>query len=176
MKTVLVSAVVALLVVLVAHFVLPANSLPQTAAKESVYDRVMRTGTIRCGYNTEPPFVVIDPNTRKVSGAGVDIVEEMGKLLGLKVEWAEQVGWDMMAAGLQNGRYDLACNGKWVLAHRLNGDDILTSTDLPGAAANHQSGSVIPLGSRGRWNAPWAPVGGMSPTPTIWRVTFYQYR
>ena len=66
-------------------------------------------------------------------------------------------------------------NGKWILAHRLNGDDILTSTDLTTAAADHQSGSVIPLGSRGRWNAPWAPVGGLSPAPTIWRVTFYQY-
>jgi len=76
------------------------------------------------------------------------------------------------AATIDRGYFS---NGKWVLAHRLNGDDILTSTDLPGAAANHQSGSVIPLGSRGRWNAPFAPVGGMSPTPTIWRVTFYQY-
>jgi hypothetical protein len=66
-------------------------------------------------------------------------------------------------------------NGKWILAHRLNGDDIMTSTDLTGAAANHQSGSVIPLGSRGRWNPPFAPAGGMSPTPTVWRVTFYQY-
>ena len=76
------------------------------------------------------------------------------------------------AATIDRGYFQ---NGKWILAHRLNGDDILTSTDLTAAAADHQSGSVIPLGSRGRWNAPWAPVGGMSPTPTFWRVTFYQY-
>jgi hypothetical protein len=62
-----------------------------------------------------------------------------------------------------------------VPAHRLSGDDLLTSGDLSGAAANHQSGSVIPLGSRGRWNIPWAPVGGISTTPTFWRVVFYQY-
>jgi len=66
-------------------------------------------------------------------------------------------------------------NGKWIVSHRLNGDDILTNTDLSGQAANHQSGSIIPLGSRGRWNIPWAPVGGMSPKPTFWRVIFYQY-
>ena len=66
-------------------------------------------------------------------------------------------------------------NGRWVPAHRLSGDDLLTSGDLSGAAANHQSGSVIPLGSRGRWNIPWAPVGGISTTPTFWRVVFYQY-
>jgi hypothetical protein len=66
-------------------------------------------------------------------------------------------------------------NGKWILSHRLNGDDIMLTYDLSGAAANHQSGTIVPLGSRGRWNIPWAPVGGMSSRPTIWRVTFYQY-
>jgi hypothetical protein len=66
-------------------------------------------------------------------------------------------------------------NGKWVLSHRLNGDDILTTDDLSGAAANHWSGTVVPLGSRGRWNAPFASAGGLSPAPTFWRVTFYQY-
>ena len=63
------------------------------------------------------------------------------------------------AATIDRGYFS---NGKWILAHRLNGDDILTSGDLSGAAANHQSGSVIPLGSRGRWNIPFAPPGGIS--------------
>jgi hypothetical protein len=76
------------------------------------------------------------------------------------------------AATIDRGYFN---NGKWILSHRLNGDDIMTTGDLSGAAAKHQSGSIIPLGSRGRWNVPFAPVGGMSPTPTIWRVTFYQY-
>jgi hypothetical protein len=76
------------------------------------------------------------------------------------------------AATIDRGYFQ---NGKWILAHRLNGDDILTTGDLTGAAARHQSGSVIPLGSRGRWNIPFAPLGGFSSTPTFWRVTFYQY-
>ena len=76
------------------------------------------------------------------------------------------------AATIDRGYFQ---NGKWVLAHRLSGDDILTTSDLTGAAARHQSGSVIPLGSRGRWNIPFAPPGGFSQTPTIWHVTFYQY-
>jgi hypothetical protein len=76
------------------------------------------------------------------------------------------------AATIDRGCFN---NGKWILSHRLNGDDIMTADDLSGAAANHQSGSVIPLGSRGRWNVPFAQAGGTSPTPTFWRVTFYQY-
>jgi hypothetical protein len=76
------------------------------------------------------------------------------------------------AATIDRGNFS---NGKWIIAHRLNGDDILTADDLSGAAANHQSGTVVPLGSRGRWNAPFAQAGGTSPAPTFWRVTFYQY-
>ena len=76
------------------------------------------------------------------------------------------------AATIDRGYFN---NGKWILSHRLNGDDILTTDDLSGAAANHQAGTVIPLGSRGRWNAPFAAAGGLSPAPTFWRVTFYQY-
>jgi hypothetical protein len=76
------------------------------------------------------------------------------------------------AATIDRGYFN---NGKWIMAHRLNGDDILTTGDLSGAAANHQSGTVIPLGSRGRWNVPFASPGGTSPAPTFWRVTFYQY-
>ncbi len=76
------------------------------------------------------------------------------------------------AATIDRGYFN---NGKWILSHRLNGDDILTAGDLSGAAANHQSGTVVPLGSRGRWNVPFASPGGTSPAPTFWRVTFYQY-
>ncbi len=88
---------------------------------QSVYDRVMRTGKIRCGYNTEPPMIEIDPNTGKVYGATVDIVERIGELLFLEIEWTEQVGWGDMGTGLQSNRYDLICNGKWVFGPQARG-------------------------------------------------------
>ena len=68
------------------------------------------------------------------------------------------------AATIDRGYFS---NGKWTLAHRLNGDDILTADDLSGAAANHQAGTVIPLGSRGRWNAPFAQAGRHVPRPNL---------
>ncbi len=100
-------------------FLIPATA--QAHDKESVYDRVMKSGKIRCGYNTEPPMLEIDPNTGKVYGATVDIVERIGKLLSLDIEWAEQVGWSEMTAGLHANRYDLICNGKWILAPQARG-------------------------------------------------------
>jgi hypothetical protein len=68
-------------------------------------------------------------------------------------------------------------NGKWVLAHRLNGDDIMgLGYDINGAAANHQSGTEVPLGSKSRLGEPPAPLNGITPVPTVWRVTFYNYK
>ncbi len=65
-------------------------------------------------------------------------------------------------------------NGKWIMAHRLNGDDLMgLGYDLSGAAANNQAGTQIPLG-RGR--GPAAPVDGIAAPPTIFRVRFYHYK
>jgi hypothetical protein len=66
-------------------------------------------------------------------------------------------------------------NGAWVLSHRYNGDDIMgRGYDISGAAANHLSGSQVPLGnSHGRGAA--APTDGAA-APVVFRVTFYQYR
>lgn len=44
------------------------------AEKESSYDRVMRTRTLRCGYGIFQPMIMKDPNTRKISGIFVDIM------------------------------------------------------------------------------------------------------
>jgi ABC-type amino acid transport substrate-binding protein len=97
-------------------------SFPASAKeKESTYDRVMRTGKIRCGYNIEPPMLEMDPNTGKMSGATVDIVERIAKLMSLEIEWTEQVGWSEMTTGFLAGRYDLVCNGKWVFAPQARG-------------------------------------------------------
>ncbi|MGE4350708.1 MAG: substrate-binding periplasmic protein [Bdellovibrionales bacterium] len=82
----------------------------QETAKESVYDRVMRTGTIRCGYFFVPPEFTVDPKTKKFSGIGYDITEAVGKKLNLHIEWVEEVGFAEMTTGLKTGRYDAVCS------------------------------------------------------------------
>lgn len=86
--------------------------------KESVYERVMRTGTIRCGYMLYPGQFEKDPNTGKISGLMVDILSEVGKGLGLTVEYTEEVGTVNMIPGLDAGRYDMICNGAWTNLQR----------------------------------------------------------
>jgi hypothetical protein len=68
-------------------------------------------------------------------------------------------------------------DGKWILVHRYNGDDIMgRGYDISAAAANHQSGTEIPLGyprdrSEGAGSSPAAEIA----SPVVFRVTFYQY-
>jgi len=83
------------------------------AEKESTYDRVMRTGIIRCGYVPYPPAVMKDPNTGAFSGILVDVMGEVGHLLSLDVEWTEELGWATTVEALKSGRVDAICVGFW---------------------------------------------------------------
>ena len=83
-----------------------------------VYDRVISSGTLKCGYIIYPPAVNKDPNTGKLSGVFYDLVNKMGENLKLKVEWTEEVGWGNMIEGLQAGRYDAVCTSIWANSAR----------------------------------------------------------
>ncbi|MBN2415420.1 transporter substrate-binding domain-containing protein [bacterium] len=87
---------------------------PQTQGqKESLYARVLRTGEIRCSYASYPPYCIKDPNTGAMSGIFVDVLEEIGKKLELKINWVEEVGWGTIFEGLESDRYDLFGAGLW---------------------------------------------------------------
>lgn len=81
--------------------------------------RVIDSGVLRCGYATSPPVLVKDPNTGKLSGSDVEIVDAIGAKLGLKVEWTEEVGWGNFIEGLRSGRYDMMCGSLWPDAARI---------------------------------------------------------
>lgn len=88
------------------------------AAEESAYERVMRTGTIRCGYMTGEPYFMKDPATGALSGIWYDYVEEMGKALGFKIDWAEETGLGDVPVALDAGRIDAFCVGLWISPER----------------------------------------------------------
>ncbi|HOO50986.1 MAG TPA: hypothetical protein PLK94_06835, partial [Alphaproteobacteria bacterium] len=79
------------------------SALPVVAAenaKETAYERVIRTGTLRCGYLTYPPLLMKDLKTGEMSGVAHDIMTEIGKRLSLDIEWTEEVGTDVMLQGI----------------------------------------------------------------------------
>ncbi len=59
-----------------------------------------------------------DPNTGKLSGIGVEVLEKVAEKLSLEIVWAEEVGWGSMLEGLQTNRYDIIATPVWTNANR----------------------------------------------------------
>lgn len=96
------------------------------AHAETVYDRVMKSGTIRCGYGVIDPYLMKDPNTGEFSGIYYEYMQLVGEALNLKVEWTEEVGWGDFVAGLKQGRFDAFCTICWPSAERARETDFIS--------------------------------------------------
>jgi ABC-type amino acid transport substrate-binding protein len=91
--------------------------------KETAFERVMRTQTIKCGYIAAYPYMIKDPNSGQLSGIAHDFMEGLGKALHLKIVWAEETGWGAFPATLQMQRIDAFCVGAWISAARARETD-----------------------------------------------------
>ncbi|HBM91071.1 MAG TPA: hypothetical protein DD400_04245, partial [Rhodospirillaceae bacterium] len=114
MRTVFLSVFITVIVTVLVALLLQSGviTFPEktsaTASKESVYDRVLRTETIRCGYSVWKPLMWVDPNSNKKMGIFPDLMEEIGRRLGLKIVWQEELGWGMVVESVKTGRVDMA--------------------------------------------------------------------
>ena len=126
LKVILISTIVAILT----SFVVLQNidlSSDASVLEESTYDRVMRTGKLRCGYVVYDPAVIKDPNTGQFSGFAYETINKLAANLELEVEWAEEVGTGVMLEGLQSDRYDMICTPFWRNAERARVADFSES-------------------------------------------------
>ena len=80
---------------------------------DPIHDQVIQSGTIRVGYVNVSVAFDVDPKTGEVSGIFPDILREMAKNMGVRVEFVEEVGWGTMIAGLQTKRYDMMASPVW---------------------------------------------------------------
>ncbi len=90
----------------------------RTGRAEPVFERVMRAQILRCGYVPWEPYIIKDANTGHITGLYHDYMEALGKALGLKIDWAAEVGYGDIAVALEAGRIDAMCNGIWPNAAR----------------------------------------------------------
>lgn len=108
-----------------AHFTVVHKESTFTVPEHShqpAFDRVMKTGVLRCGYGIWAPGFTKDPHTGKPGGIFYDYLEAIGKHTGLKIEWAEEIGWAEYPESLNIGRVDAMCFGAWpraTLARRV---------------------------------------------------------
>jgi polar amino acid transport system substrate-binding protein len=59
---------------------------------------------------TYPPLEFKDPATQELQGLDIDLAEEIGRRLGLKVEWQEQ-SFDQLINSLDTSRIDMGASG-----------------------------------------------------------------
>lgn len=97
-------------------YIFPVKGDAAQTAAESAYDRVMRTGVLRCGYQYWDSAVMRDEKNGRLYGAWVDIMNAVGEATGLNIEWVAQVGWDEVGAALKTHKIDAMCAGMWTSA------------------------------------------------------------
>lgn len=72
----------------------------------STLSKVKQSRVLKAGYVVYPPFVVRDPQTDKLSGYFIDLMEIVAMEAGFRIEY-EEATWASMIAGLQTGKFDL---------------------------------------------------------------------
>ena len=92
-----------------------ATTAPQ---RESAYDRVMRTGVLRCAYTSVNPHIYHNPATGTINGPVADIANTMAEQLELTIDWVAEVGHGEFAEGFRTGRYDAYCGILAISPHR----------------------------------------------------------
>ena len=115
LNSIVIAVILSALVAFAVVKLTPSSSAPH---QESTYERVLRTGEIRCAYAIYEPPLIKDPNTGKLSGIFYDVVEEIGRRLNLKIKWVEEVGYGTAAEGFATDRYDALCATIWPTPER----------------------------------------------------------
>ncbi|WP_433457511.1 substrate-binding periplasmic protein [Pseudochelatococcus sp.] len=82
--------------------------MPAAAQDAASWERVQKSGVLRCGAAVYPPFVSFDPLTKEYSGLFADLCRLYAEnVLGVRAQFVDTT-WDNIVAGLQAGRWDLA--------------------------------------------------------------------
>lgn len=90
-------------------------------AMSSVYEHVRDTGVLRCGYVNWKPYYYLqmEDGTNKPTGINVDLMDELAKVTGLKIEWSEEISWGTIGEGFKTNRYDAVCTSMFTDAAKI---------------------------------------------------------
>jgi ABC-type amino acid transport substrate-binding protein len=84
-----------------------------TAKKETAFERVMKTQTLRCSYISRAHHFTIDSAAKQMSGIDYEVMEAIGKLLHLNIVWSEETGVGAFPELLSSGKADAHCVTMW---------------------------------------------------------------
>ena len=104
---------VVVLTIVVSFIMIKAFGSSTSSVGNSVYDKVISSGTLTACYVVTPPSLIKDPNTGKLSGTSFDVLEQAAKNLGLKLSWTTEVGWGEAIEALNTGKCDVLGSAIW---------------------------------------------------------------
>jgi L-cystine transport system substrate-binding protein len=102
-------AALALILAFVSVFRAPPAEMPQRATSSGLVENLDKENVIRAGYGVFPPFVQENVTTGEVTGVSVDIIKEIARQVGARVEW-RRLNWNTMGADLKNGTFDIVAD------------------------------------------------------------------
>ena len=111
------SLVIAILALGVVLFRAPHTS-DSASKKETAYERVMHTRTLRCAYSSRAHHFMRRADNKTISGIDYEIMEAIGKAAHIKIEWAEEVGLGAFPVLLNSGKQDAMCTPVWASVTR----------------------------------------------------------
>lgn len=90
------------------------------AVKDEVWENIQKRGTIIVGTSPDwPPFEFLDPQTGKLTGFEVELMELIAERLGLKVEW-KTMDFATIIVAVEHKDIDLGVSGFSVTPERLD--------------------------------------------------------
>jgi len=111
----------------------PATTVTVTATppkRVSLLDKIKQRGSIVVGTSADyPPYEYIDPNTKKIVGLDVDIVEAVAKELGVNVKW-EDMPFESLIGAVEAGKIDMIAAAMGLKAERIPKMDYSISYQL----------------------------------------------
>jgi cyclohexadienyl dehydratase len=91
---------------------------PAHAQQSLRLDDIIAKGTLRVGTTGDyKPFTYFDKATNQFSGFDIDLAENLGKALGVKVEFV-QTAWPNLMKDFEAGKFDVAMGGISVTLER----------------------------------------------------------
>ena len=83
------------------------SSAAHAQTAEGYWQKVQKSGTLRCGAAVAAPYVMRDPATGEYSGFFSDLCRQFADVLKVKPKFVDST-WDNLVAGLQAGKWDMA--------------------------------------------------------------------
>ena len=108
-----------LIIVLIVGVVVTSCDSGRERQEQDAFFEIRNSGTMTVGYVVLTPWVERDPNTGELSGAYIDLMDEIGRISNIDVQYVE-TQWSTFAAGLNTGQFDVSIVPSYVTIERAN--------------------------------------------------------